>query len=58
MKYEIIPKEIATDCPSKCPVCKKDCAGVFRTWKPNGNVSCTFVHYDVKKCCRKTYKQN
>lgn len=53
--YTVIPKVIANGVPSKCPVCKKDCAAVFRTWKPTGKVSCTFVHYDIEKTCRKTY---
>lgn len=51
----MIPKKIANSTPKKCPVCKKDCAAVFRTWKPTKRVSCEFLHYEGTKICRKTY---
>lgn len=55
-KYSVIPKDIATKVPAKCPVCFKKCIAVFRTWKTNGNVSCEFLHNDgTSKLCRKTY---
>jgi hypothetical protein len=56
-KKNIIPKIIATGVPKKCPVCKKDCAAVFRNWKTTGRVSCEFVHYTGNKICRKTYDE-
>jgi hypothetical protein len=51
----LIPKKIATSVPAKCPVCMKQCAAVFRNWKPTKRVSVEFIHSEGKKICRKTY---
>jgi hypothetical protein len=51
-----IPNNIANGCPERCPVCKKKCLVVFRTWKPTGKVSVVFHHRRTKvKPCFKTY---
>lgn len=56
-KLKVIPDRIANGCPAKCPCCNRRCVAVFRTWKPNGNVSCIFLHLKDKNC-KRTYKNN
>lgn len=57
---EKIPATIKYSCPEKCPVCGKECAAVFRIWKPSiRKVVCDFIHKQPSKesikYCTKTY---